>query len=135
MGAKNAFLNKIKTEQKQRELLATADGLGKAQQAMFDSIILTLGYGSCMGEDVWGEKRIMAFLEEVRENYQQKVFPGIEIRDDADGFRGEVDKLLQKKCPGSFLPWEERYPFWNEETIEQEAERNRKERKRKEGRK
>jgi len=131
MGAKNDFLKKLQTKQAAKELVATADGIGKTQQAMFDAIILTLGYGSCMGNDQWGEKRIMAFLEECRENYQQKVFPGIEIRNDADGFRGEVDKLLKKKCPNGFVPWDQRYPFWKEESLEQEAARERKKRNKK----
>lgn len=131
MGANNAFLKKLQAEQAKKELLATADGLGKAQQAMFDAIILTLGYGESMGGDNWGEKRIMAFIEEIRQTYNEMVFPGIEIRPDADGFRANVDKLLKAKCPNGFLPWEKRYPFWKTETIEEEAAREKKKRNRK----
>jgi len=133
MGAKNEFLKKLQTKAAANELVSTADAIAKTQQAMIDSIIITLGFGTCMGNDPWGEKRIMDFILEVRENYRTKVFPGIAVKSDADAYRGEVDKLIQKKCPKNFIPWEERYPFWRNETIEQEAERERKARKRKKG--
>lgn len=131
MGAKNDFLKKLQIKTAANELVTTADSIAKTQQAMIDAIIITLGFGSCMGNDPWGEQRIIAFVQEVRENYRTKVFPGISVKPDADGHRGEVDKLIQKKCPKNFIPWELRYPFWKSETIEEEAVRERKARNRK----
>ena len=130
MESKNAFLEKLQAEQAQKDLMSTADGLGKAQQAMTDAMILVLGYGESMGNDRWGEKRIMAFLEELRETYENMVFPGIEIRNDSDAYRATVDKMLKEKCPAAFIPWEQRYPFWTEETLEQEAAREKRARNR-----
>lgn len=138
MAKKNAFLEKLQTKAATRELMSTAEGIGQTKQGMVDAIILTLGYGSCMKKDPWGEKRIMAFVEECLENYQTQIFPGIEIRDDADGFRKKADELLEKKCPKYFEdngPWPERYPFWKELPIEQEAARSRRFNKKKNRRK
>lgn len=128
MAKKNAFLDKLQTKAAARELMSTAEGIGQTKQGMVDAIILTLGYGSCMKNDTWGEKRIMAFLEECLENYQNEIFPGIQIRDDADAFRKKADERIAKKCPEYFAkdgPWPQRYPFWTELTVEQEAARNR----------
>lgn len=123
MGSKNAFLKKLQAQAAKNEVLSTAEGIAHTKQAMCDAIVLVLGFGESMGGDQWGEQRIMAFLDEVRETYKNMVFPGIEVRCDSDGFRAEVDKLLKKKCPNAFVPWPERYVFWKEETIEQEAAR------------
>lgn len=131
MGAKNEFLKKLQIKTAANELVTTADSIAKTQQAMIDAIVITLGFGSCMGNDPWGEQRIIAFVQEVRENYRNQVFPGIAVKPDADAYRGEVDKLIQKKCPKNFIPWEMRYPFWKNETIEEEAVRERKARNRK----
>jgi len=102
MAKKNAFLEKLQTKAATRELMSTAEGIGQTKQGMVDAIIMTAGYGSCMKNDPWGEKRIMAFIEECLENYQNQVFPGIEIRDDADAFRKRTDELIAKKCPNYF---------------------------------
>jgi hypothetical protein len=135
---KNAFLDKLQTQAATRELMSTAQGIGQTKQGMVDAIIMTAGYGDCMKNDKWGEGRIMAFIEECLENYQTKVFPGIEIRDDADGFRKKTDELIAKKCPKYFAqqgPWPERYPFWKELSLEQEAARSRRVNKKKKKRK
>lgn len=131
MGCKNDFLIRMQARAARNELMSNSETFAHVQQAMFDAIVITLGYGSCMGNNPWGEKRIQAFVDEVRDNFKKQVFPGIEVRKDSDGFRGEVDKLIAKKCPKTFEPWPERYVFWREETIEQEAERERKTKKRK----
>ncbi len=133
MGAKNAFLAKLQTKQAASELVSVAEAIAQTQQAMLDSMMVTLGYGDCMKNDPWGEQRIMEAVMEVKENYNELVFPGISLKPDADAHRGKVDKLLEKKLPHHFIPWLERYPFWREETIEQEAERERKKRNRKKG--
>ena len=131
MGAKNDFLTRMQTRAATNELMSVAEAIAHTKQAMCDAMILTLGYGSCMKNDPYGEKRIMAFIEEVLENYKTKVFPGIEVRNDSDGFRDEVDKLLKKKCPNGFVPWPERYVFFREETLEQQAAREKKQRNKK----
>ena len=129
MASKNAFLEKLQTKIATRELMSAAEGIGQTKQGMVDAIILTLGYGDCMKGRTKGEKWIMAFVEECLENYQNVIFPGMEIRDDADAFREKADELIAKKCPKYFAkdgPWPQRYPFWTEFTVEQEAARNRK---------
>ena len=138
MAKKNAFLEKLQAKADTRELMSTAEGIAHTKQAMIDSIILTLGYGSCMKNDPWGEKRIMAFVEECMENYKNEVFPGIEVRDDADGFRQKTDERIAKKCPKYYEsdgPWPVRYPFWKELSLDDEAARSRRVNKKKKRRK
>lgn len=131
MGAKNDFLTRMQNRAATNELMSVAEAIAHTQQGMCDAMMLTLGYGSCMKHDPYGEKRIMDFMEEVLENYKTKVYPGIEVRNDSDGFRYEVDKLLKKKCPNAFVPWEVRYVFWREESLEQQAAREKKHRNKK----
>ena len=125
MGAKNDYLTRLQAKVATNELLAKAETNAHTKQAMCDSIMLTLGYGECMKGDPWGEQRIMAFMKEVLETYEMIVHPGLEARNDADGFRDKVDKMLEKKCPKAFESWPDRYVFWTEETLEQEAARER----------
>lgn len=131
MGAKNDFLTRMQNQAATNELMSVAEAIAHTKQAMSDAMILALGYGECMGNDKWGEQRIMAFKKEVEEAYKNDVFPGIEVRNDSDGFRDKVDKLLKKKCPNCFVPWRERYVFWREETLEEQAAREKKQQNRK----
>lgn len=126
MGAKNDFLKRLQTTVATDRVMAKAEINAHTKQAMFDSIMLTLGYGESMGNDKWGEQRIVAFTKEVLETYTTLVHPGLEIRNDADGFRGKVDEMLKKKLPKHFEPWIERYVFWREESLEQQAAREKK---------
>ena len=114
MGAKNNFLNRLQTGVATDLVMAKAEMNANTKQAMFDAIMLTLGYGESMGNDKWGEKRIIAFATECLETYKTLVHPGLELRNDADGFRGKVDEMLKKKLHNNFMPWDERYVFWRE---------------------
>ena len=131
MGAKNNFLNRQQTSVATDMVMAKAEMNANTKQAMFDAIMLTLGYGESMGNDKWGEKRIIAFATEVLETYKTLVHPGLELRNDADGFRGKVDEMLKKKLHNNFMPWDERYVFWREEPLEQQAKREKKQRSKK----
>ena len=131
MGAKNDFLTRMRNEAATNELMSVAEAIAHTKQAMCDAVILTLGYGECMGNDKWGEQRITTFLADLQDNYKNTVFPGIEVRNDSDGFRGKVDKLLKQKCPNTFVPWKVRYVFWREEPLEQQAKREKKQRNKK----
>ena len=129
MGAKNNFLNELAIQRIHGELEATIYAMGQTKQAMIDAIIVTAGYGSCMKNDKWGEQRIQPFIDEVLENYRKQVFPGIEVRPDAPGFRDSTDALIQKKCPKYFAEkgaWPQRYhPYWEEPNMEEEKKQER----------
>ncbi len=131
MGAKNELLKRIQANLVVSDMMLAAEANDNAKQAMLDAVILVLAYGECMGNDKWGEKRIKAFVAEAEDTYKHTVFPGICKRNDADGFRGKVDELLKKKLPSTFIPWRERYVFFKEESLEQEAKREKKQRNKK----
>lgn len=131
MGAKNDFLKRLQTSVATDLVMGKAEMNAHTKQAMFDSIMLTLGYGESMGNDKWGEQRIVAFAKEVLETYNTLVHPGLELRNDADGFRGKVDEMLKKKLHKNFESWDERYVFWREEPLEKQAAREKKQRSKK----
>lgn len=124
MAKKNAFLTKLQYE-KQQEVERVGETMKAwTEQAAVDAIILTLAYGDNM-KPVWGNVRIMAFLREFVKMYR-KVCSGISRAPDADGYRGEVDKLLRAKIlPEQFTPWEERYRNWETLTMKEEVAENR----------
>lgn len=122
--AKNAFLKKLQAEQ-ERKNKAVGDLTERwTMQAALDAAIITLGYGSCMGGDTWGAKRLEAFGDEFVQNLLW-VVTGARYDPGADGVRSEVDKLLKKKIPHRFGPWPMRYVHWIEPTLEEEAAQNR----------
>ena len=131
MGAKNDFLTRMQNQAATNELMSVAEAIAHTKQAMCDAVILTLGYGESMGNDKWGEGRITAFIAELQDTYKNDVFPGIQVRNDSDGFRAKVDKLLKQKCPNAFVPWPVRYVFRREESLEQQAAREKKQRNKK----
>lgn len=131
MGTKNDFLKRLQTSVATDLVMGKAEMNAHTKQAMFDSIMLTLGYGESMGNDKWGEQRIVAFAKEVLETYKTLVHPGLELRNDADGFRGKVDEMLKKKLHKNFESWDERYVFWREESLEKQAAREKKQRSKK----
>lgn len=131
MAKNNDLLNRMQLQKDRDELMAKAAAIADTKQAMYDAIALTAGYGSSMGKRPWGEQKIVRFCKEVEENYKTKVFPGLTDSDDADGYRNEVDELLRKKCPKSYLAREYRYPFRTIESIESEITRKQRERKKK----
>ena len=131
MGAKNDFLKRLQTSVATDLVMGKAEMNAHTKQAMFDSIMLTLGYGESMGNDKWGEQRIVAFAKEVLETYKTLVHPGLELRNDADGFRGKVDEMLKKKLHKNFESWDKRYVFWREEPLEKQAAREKKQRSKK----
>lgn len=124
MASKNAFLKKLQAEQ-ERKSKAVGDLTERwTMQAALDAALITLAYGSCMGNDQWGAKRLEAFGDELVQNILW-VVSGARYEPGADGVRAEVDKLLKKKIPHRFGPWGMRYVHWIEPTLEEEAAKNR----------
>ena len=120
--AKNDFLKKM---QMQRDLHVLHVGSTMSQwssQIALDALIKTLGYGDCMKNDPWGEQRIVAFAREWLVNVDE-IWGGLGRQADADAIRETTDRLLKKKIPSVYGPWDERYIGWKTESLAQEVEK------------
>lgn len=126
MAKKNAFLIKLQKES-EAKAKKTGDLTERwTRQAALDAAIITLAYGDCMKNDPWGAKRLEAFGDEFVKNLLY-VTKGASYAPDADAIRAEVDKLLKAKLsPERFGEWAMRYPYWIEDPLEVEAQKQRK---------
>lgn len=93
-----------------------------SSQIALDALVKTLGYGDCMKNDPWGEQRIVAFAREWAANVDD-IWGGLGRRADADAIRETTDRMLKKKIPSVYGPWEERYRGWKTESLAQEVEK------------
>lgn len=118
--AKNAFLTKLQIEQDQKiQLVGNTMSQWSTQIAM-DALVKTLGYGDCMKKDPWGEQRILAFAKEWAANVDE-IWGGLTRQPDADAIRQQTDKLIEKKIPSMYGPWESRYIMWKNQTLASEV--------------
>lgn len=118
--AKNAFVKQLQAKQDSKMLLVGSMMSQWSSQICMDALVKTLGYGACMGDDPWAEKRIARFLSEWLDNVD-KEWDGVSRKPDADAVRVETDRLLQKKVPSLYVPWEARFKGWKEASLEQEV--------------
>ena len=125
MGRKNAFLTKMQKNHEREAKTAITLAEKWTRQAACDALVLLLGYGDCMGKIKWGQKGIPQAVNEWTELFLW-VLKGAQDQPDSDAVREKVDTLLKAKVPEElYRDWENRYPGWFTETLEQEAERMR----------
>ena len=122
MGSKNAYLKKMQAKHDRRVLNVGTTMSQWSSQIALDALIETLGYGDCMKNDTWGEQRIVAFAKEWLVNVD-KIWGGLTRQPDADAIRETTDRLLKKKIPSVYGPWDERYLGWKNDSLEQEVEK------------
>ena len=123
--AKNAFLKKMQAEKRKENLQAMSITEQWCKQAALDAVLITLGYGSCMGKDPWGAERLVRFGVEFVENLEF-VMSGLQYTPDADAIRVKVSRLLKDKLPEeSYREWDYRYAHWIESELEVEAQKKR----------
>ena len=120
--AKNAFLKKMQAKHEYEAKTAIMLAEKWTRQAALDALVLTLGYGECMGEP-WGAMRIKRFVDEWVPVFLW-VLQGAQGDPDSDAIREQVDKRLKPKVPPELYgDWGHRYPDFIEETIAEEQER------------
>lgn len=66
--AKNKGFRRRGAAQKKRAIDTGVTMYQLVGQVDLDALILTLGYGECMGNDRWGQERIERFCLEWRQN-------------------------------------------------------------------
>lgn len=130
--AKNKGFRRRDAAQKRRAIDTGITMHQLVGQVDLDALILTLGYGECMGNDRWGPERLRRFCLEWRQTTAY-VYRGLDPEDpEADAVRADVDKrLFAKTTEDDRTPWEERYPMQQRETLEEETKRMKNRRKRK----
>ena len=112
--------NEAKHERESKQAMAITEQWLK--QAALDAVLITLGYGSCMGKDPWGAERLVRFGVEFIENLCM-VCDGLQYTPDADAVRVKVNRLLKDKLPEeSYRDWSYRYAHWIERDLETEAQ-------------
>lgn len=125
MAKKNAFLAKMQRNHEQEAKTSIILTEKWTRQAACDALVLLLGYGNCMGKTKWGQKRILRAVAEWTELFLW-VLRGLQGYPDSDGIREQVDKLLKPKVVEElYRVWDDRYPGWSHETMEQEVKRMR----------
>lgn len=122
MGSKNAFAKRMQARHDSKVLNVGTTMSQWSSQICLDALVKTLGYGSCMKNDPWGEQRIVAFAREWLSNADE-IWGGLTRQPDADAIRIETDKLLKKKIPSVYGPWKARYIGWQEVGLEKEVEK------------
>ena len=123
MGHKNAFLKRMQANHEREAKTGIMLAEKWTRQAACDALVLLFGYGECMGGTKWGKKRILRAVEEWTELFLW-VLKGLQGAPDSDAVRIQADRLLKEKVPEDlYREWDGRYPGWESETLEQEAER------------
>lgn len=120
MGRKNAYLTQMQAQQDAKALHIGMTMMQWSTQVCMDALVKTLGYGACMKNDPWGEQRILTLAHEWLKNVDE-IWNGISARPDADAIRATTDRLLEKKIPSAYGPWEERYLSWKDESLGKEV--------------
>lgn len=112
MVKKNPYLAKREQERLARDMIVA----GWAQQEVFDALTLVLNDKEVMGKDVFGEERLMKLCVALNAKVNE-IRPGLSHQASASHVRRQVDDELQKICKKTFVPWEERYIYWDDRGI------------------
>lgn len=120
MARKNAFLTQMQAQHDARVMHIGMTMMQWSTQVATDALVKTLGYGECMGDDPWGEMRILRLAQERLKNIDE-IWNGISAKPDADAVRETTDRALEKKIPNAYGPWEERYVSWKEQSLASEV--------------
>ncbi len=108
----NAYLAKKENDRKVRDMIVT----GWAQQEVFDALTLVLNDKDVMGKDVFGEERLMKLCKALNDKVNE-IRVGLSQMASASHVRRQVDDELQRICKKTFVPWEERYIYWDDRGI------------------
>lgn len=112
MMAKNAYLARQAEKQKERDMIVMARSL----QLCYDALTLVLNDPEVMGKDVFGEKRLNKLCKALNAKIGE-ILPGLSGSVNASHVRRLTDDALAKVCKESFVPWEERYEYWDDRGI------------------
>jgi hypothetical protein len=122
MAKRNAFLTKMQARHEHEAKTSIILAEKWTRQAALDALVLTLGYGECMGTP-WGAKRIKRFVDEWVPIFLW-VLKGAQAEPDSDAIRAQVDARLKPKVPPDIYgDWAHRYPGFISETIAEEQDR------------
>lgn len=112
MAKQNAYLAKKQQERIARDMVVT----GWARQEVFDALTLVLHDPEVMGKDIFGEERLNKLCVALNDKVNE-IRPGLSNQANASHVRRQVDDELRKICKNSFVPWEERYIYWDDRGI------------------
>ena len=122
MARRNGFLTKMQARHEKEAKTSIMLAEKWTRQAALDALVLTLGYGECMGKP-WGATRIKRFVDEWVPVFLW-VLQGAQGDPDSDAIREQVDKRLKPKVPPDIYgDWAHRYPGFIAETIAEEQDR------------
>lgn len=123
MAKRNGFLTKMQARHEYEAKASIVLAEKWTRQAALDALVLTLGYGECMGKGPWGALRIKRFVDEWVPVFLW-VLQGAQGDPDSDAIREQVDKRLKAKVPPELYgEWGKRYPGFIEESIQEEQNR------------
>lgn len=108
----NPYLAKKAEQQKQRDLIV----MSWSHQMCYDALTLVLNDKEVMGKDVFGKQRLNKLCVALNEKITE-ILPGMSGATSASHVRYQVDRELQKICGEDFVPWEERYEYWDDRGI------------------
>ena len=112
-GGKNAYLERQAEKQRQRDSIV----MSWSHQILYDALSLVLNDPEVMGKDVFGEKRLGKLCVATNAKLKE-MLPGLlNNQPNSSYIRAQVDRELEKICKDSFVPWEERYEFWDDKGI------------------
>lgn len=112
MAKKNPYLERQEEKRKQRDTIIML----WAHQMCYDALTLVLNDPEIMGKDVFGEKRLNKLCKATNAKIEE-IMPGLSSQVNASHVRAQVDRELEKICKESFVPWEERYEYWDDRGI------------------
>lgn len=122
MAKRNGFLTKMQARHEKEAKTSIMLAEKWTRQAALDALVLTLGYGECMGKP-WGATRIKRFVDEWVPVFLW-VLQGAQGDPDSDAIREQVDKRLKPKVPPDIYgDWAHRYPGFIAESIQEEQDR------------
>lgn len=112
MPPKNQYLARRAEKQRQRDELIML----WSTQLCFDALTLVLNDPAEMGKDVFGRKRLNKLCAAVNAKIRE-IMPGMSGAVEASHVRRVVDDELRRICGEDFLPWAERYEYWDDSGV------------------
>ena len=108
----NPYLAKKAEQQKQRDLIV----MMWSHQMCYDALTLVLNDKEVMGKDVFGKQRLNKLCVALNAKIKE-IMPGMSKANNASHVRAQVDRELEKICGEEFVPWTERYEYWDDRGI------------------